>query len=139
MHSQVRDSVHVSAEGQSDAAGHGVLARRRLSAGETIVDPTVFFVQRPPDYALAHLPQFHALEFGRDSYFCLREPALGLASLTYFVNEARHGGSSEGPTSNVAYKVVRPRDGGIALGLHVLSPVEAGGELLADYDQKLAR
>ena len=67
--------------GQSDAAGHGVLARRRLSAGETIVDPTVFFVQRPPDYALAHLPQFHALEFGRDSYFCLREPALGLASL----------------------------------------------------------
>ena len=40
-------------------------------------------------YALAHLPQYHALEFGRSAYFLLREPALGQCSLTYFVNEAR--------------------------------------------------
>ena len=104
---------------QSDGAGHGVVARAALRRGETLVDPSVFFVSRPPDYALAHLPQFHALEFGSASYFLLREPALGLASLTYFVNEARHGGAP-GPAANFAYKVVRPRAGGVGLGLLVL-------------------
>ena len=92
---------------------------------------------RPAEYALAHLPQYHALEFGRSAYFLLREPALGQCSLTYFVNEARghrgeehwegdaaaapQQGARQGarppPRPNVAYKVVRPRDGGIALGL----------------------
>ena len=106
-----------------------------------MLDWSVFYVARPAEYALAHLPQYHALEFGRSAYFLLREPALGQCSLTYFVNEARgHWGEErwEGDAAaapqpgarqgaqpglrpparpNVAYKVVRPRDGGIALGL----------------------
>ena len=131
-------SVHVvSGEAQSDEGGFGVIARRPLSAGETLVDWSVFYVARPPDYALAHLPQFHALGFGRDSYFLLREPALGLCSLTYYVNEARHEGR-HGKPANTAYRVVRPRDGGVALALHVLTPIREGEELLADYDQRLA-
>ena len=87
---------------------------------------------RPAEYALAHLPQYHALEFGKSGYFLLREPALGLCSLTYFVNEASEHwrpraaikpqqGVQQGvqppPRPNVAYKVVRPREGGVALGL----------------------
>ena len=77
---------------------------------------------RPAEYALAHLPQYHALEFGRSGYFLLREPALGLCSLTYFVNEASEHWSPRAATDqplppNVAYKVVRPREGGVALGL----------------------
>ena len=77
---------------------------------------------RPAEYALAHLPQYHALEFGKSGYFLLREPALGLCSLTYFVNEASEHWSPRAATEhllrpNVAYKVVRPRDGGVALGL----------------------
>ena len=135
---QLRASVWVVAgEAQSDAAGHGVLAMRRLAAGETLVDPSVFYVARPPDYALAHLPQYHALEFGREAYFLLREPALRQSSLTYYVNEAHHAGC-EGPPPNVAYKVVRPRNGGIALALYTLAPIEQGVELLASYNQKLA-
>ena len=122
---------------QSDSEGHGVVAQRPLSAGETLVDWSVFFITRPPDYALAHLPQFHALEFGHESYFLLREPMLGHCSLTYYVNEARHGGA-DGPPPNVAYKVVRPKDGGVALALLVLAPIDEGVELLASYDQKLA-
>ena len=104
-----------------------------------MLDWSVFYVARPAEYALAHLPQYHALELGRSAYFLLREPALGQCSLTYFVNEARgHWGMEhwEGDVAaapqqgarqgarpnvvrppNVAYKVVRPRDGGIALGL----------------------
>ena len=102
-----------------------------------MLDWSVFYVARPAEYALAHLPQYHALEFGRSAYFLLREPALGQCSLTYFVNEARghrgeehwegdaaaapQPGARQGarppPRPNVAYKVVRPRDGGIALGL----------------------
>ena len=102
-----------------------------------MLDWSVFYVARPAEYALAHLPQYHALEFGRSAYFLLREPALGQCSLTYFVNEARghwgeehwegdaaaapQQGARQGarppPRPNVAYKVVRPRDGGIALGL----------------------
>lgn len=148
---------------RSDPEGFGVVATRRLEAGETLVcasrprpaspnprggsravpqlvaptpwpaqlDWSVFFVARPPDYALAHLPPLHALEFGREGYFLLREPALGLSSLTYYVNEAR------GTRANVAYKVVRPRGGGAALGLHVLEPIQEGGELLAQYDQRV--
>ena len=54
-----------------------------------MLDWSVFYVARPAEYALAHLPQYHALEFGRSAYFLLREPALGQCSLTYFVNEAR--------------------------------------------------
>jgi len=127
----------VGGDAQSDGDGFGVVAQARLPAGTTLVDWSVFFVQRPAEYALAHLPQFHALEFGREAYFLLREPALGLGSLTYFVNEARHGGAP-GPPANVAYKVVRPRGGGIALGLHCLETIEAGDELLASYDQRVA-
>ena len=90
--------------------------------GETLLDWSVFFVARPAEYALAHLPQYHALEFGKSGYFLLREPALGLCSLTYFVNEASEHWSPRAATEhllrpNVAYKVVRPRDGGVALGL----------------------
>ena len=60
------------------------------------------------------------------------------AARRYYVNEARHGGR-EGAAANVAYKVVRPRDGGAALALHVLSTIAEGDELLADYDQRLSR
>ena len=98
------------------------------------------FPQRAPSSYSANRRSFcryHALEFGREAYFLLREPALRACSLTYYVNEARHGGAPGAP-ANVAYKVVRPRDGGVALGLHVLAPVEAGCELLANYDQRLA-
>ena len=94
----------------------------------------------------------HALEFGHEAHFLLREPALGHTSLTYYVNEAGHadheGGevanvSANGETAaanvaaNVAYKVVRARSGGTALALLVLAPVEEGEELLARYDQRL--
>uniref|UniRef100_A0A7S0L6E3 SET domain-containing protein n=1 Tax=Coccolithus braarudii TaxID=221442 RepID=A0A7S0L6E3_9EUKA len=121
---------------QSDKHGFGVIATRPLAAGQVLLDRSVFYIARPSDYALAHLPQFHALEFGRDAYFQLREPVIGHCSLSYFVNEARHGGSL-GIAANVAYKAVRPRGGGVALGLHILTPIEAGSELLADYDQRL--
>lgn len=134
------DAVQVvDGPAQSDAAGFGVVAQRRLAVGELLHDLSVFFVARPADYALAHLPQFHALELGKTAYFQLREPALGHCSLTYYVNEARHAASGDptGPAANVAYKVVRPRRGGVALALQVLSPIAAGGELLADYDQRL--
>ena len=136
--SRARDLKVVSGPSQSDADGFGVVALRALAPGESLVDWSVFYIARPPDYALAHLPQFHALGFGLDSYFLLREPALGLCSLTYYVNEARHNGARDGAPANVAYRVVRPRDGGVALALHVLAPIAAGQELLANYDQKLA-
>jgi hypothetical protein len=127
-----------SGSSQSDINGAGVVAASFIRKGELIgPDPSVFFVSRPPDYALAHLPQFHALEFGREGYFLLREPMLGVASLTYFVNEARHGGATSGPVANVAYKVMRPRGGGVSLGLLALDDIAEGGELLANYDQRL--
>ena len=124
---------------QSDASGFGVVARRPLAAGEQLIDLSVFYVARPADYALAHLPQFHALELGNAAYFQLAEPALAHLSLTYLVNEARHacGGDRDGPPPNVAYKAVRPRSGGIALALQVLTPIAEGHELLANYDQRL--
>jgi hypothetical protein len=122
---------------QSDESGFGVVAMTTLQAGECLADPSVFFIARPPDYALAHLPQYHALEFGLTGYFQLREPALGHCSLTYYVNEARHGGRP-GPAANVAYKVLRPRGGGLALGLHILSDIAPGTELLACYDQRIS-
>ena len=149
----LHSSVHVAdGPAQSDPGGFGVVARRRLAAGEVLHDLSVFYVARPSDYALAHLPQYHALELGSAGYFLLREPALGHTSLTYYVNEAGHadheGGevanvSANGETAaanvaaNVAYKVVRARSGGTALALLVLEPVEEGEELLARYDQRL--
>ena len=126
----------VSGSVQSDDSGFGVVASRRLRAGEVFVDWSVFYIARPAAYALAHLPRFHALEFGRSSYFQLREPVLGHCSLTYYVNEAQHCGA-EGAAANASYKVVRPRGGGVALGLQILSTVEGGCELLANYNQWL--
>ena len=134
---QLESSVRVvGGPEQIDVAGFGVVAVRCLRPGENLLDWSVFFVSRPASYALAHLPQYHALEFGKSAYFQLREPTLGHVSLTYFVNEANHCGAT-GAAANVAYKVLRPRDGGVALGLHVLKPIEKGEELLAKYDQRL--
>ena len=62
---------------------------------------------------------------------------------TYFVNDAQGGGAeaaAEGGVAarpNVAYKVVRPRGGGVALGLHCLEDIAQGRELLARYDQRV--
>ena len=131
-------AVEVSRVGQSDAHGSGVVARRRLRPSEVLADPSVVFVARPSEYAVAHLPQYHALELGTEGYFRLREPAYAHCSLIYYVNETRHLGA-EGPPANVKYKVVRPMGGGIALGLEVLEPVEAGTELLCVYGQTLSR
>ncbi len=69
-------------------------------------------------------------------YFRLREPAYAHCSLTYYVNEAQHMGRP-GPEPNVRYKVVRPRGGGIALGLEALAPIASGTELLCRYNQTL--
>ena len=104
-----------------------------MACGDTLAD-----VSRPSEYALAHLPQYNALELGAAGYFRLREPAFAHCSLTYFVNEAQHEGRP-GPDANVKYKVIRPRAGGIALGLEVLRPITAGTELLCKYNQKLSR
>ena len=129
-------SVRVAREGQSDPCGFGVVATRDLCKGEVLLDPSVVYVARPSDYAVAHLPQYYALELGAAGYFRLREPAFGHCSLTYFVNEARHLGQ-EGPAPNTKYKVVRPRHGGIALGLEMLTAIEAGSELLCQYNQQV--
>lgn len=159
----LRSSVRVAdGPAQSDPGGFGVVARRRLAGGEVLHDLSVFYVARPSDYALAHLPQYHALELGSAGYFLLREPALGHTSLTYYVNEAGHADHEGGEgvasvaanvavtavtanvtanvtavTANVAYKVVRARSGGTALALLVLAPIAEGEELLARYDQRL--
>ena len=129
-------SVCVTRERVSDPCGSGVVAVRDLRQGEVLLDPSVVYVARPSDYAVAHLPQYYALEHGAAGYFRLREPAFGHCSLTYFVNEARHLGQ-EGPAPNTKYKVVRPRDGGIALGLEVLTAIDAGAELLCHYNQQV--
>ena len=139
----MRSSVRIAdGSAQSDPDGLGVVARRPLAVGDVLHDQSVFYVSRPSDYALAHLPQYHAIELGSAGYFQLREPALGHASLTYYVNEADHaaragGEVTAGTPANVAYKVVRARSGGIALGLLVLAPVAEGEELLANYNQRL--
>ena len=130
-------SVEVTREGQSDPYGSGVVARRHLRPGEVLIDPSVVYVPRPSEYAQAHLPQYNALELGTAGYFRLREPAYAHCSLTFFVNEAQHLGCVDSPAANVKYKVVRPRGGGIALGLEVLVPINARDELLCHYDQKL--
>ena len=83
-----------------------------------MLDWSVFYVARPAEYALAHLPQYHALEFGRSAYFLLREPALGQCSLTYFVNEARgHWAEERWEGDAAAAPQPGARQGGIALGL----------------------
>ena len=158
--------IAVTSEDVEDCKGSGVVARQLIRKGEVLIDPSVIFVSRPSEYAQAHLPQYHAyvpqrfdstqlpacvtysgsqcdlrllprsLELGAMGYFRLREPAFSHASLTYFVNEAQHLGS-EGPEPNVRYKVVRPRGGGIMLGLEALTNVAPGTELLCRYNQKL--
>lgn len=138
-------SVTVTSHGVVDACGSGVVALRHIEQGAVLLDPSVVFVNRPSEYAQAHLPQFHALEFGTAGYFRLREPAYGHCSLTYFVNEAGHEGMDNLPTGrtrdecvpNVRYRVVRPRGGGIALGLECLTDIAPGTELLCRYNQKL--
>ena len=57
--------------------------------------------------------------------------------ITYFVNEAQHLGAEDGTTPNVKYRIVRPRGGGIALGLEVVAPIATGAELLSRYNQIL--
>ena len=130
-------SVAVTREGVVDTAGAGVIALRDMRVGEVLLDASVVYVARPSEYARAHLPQYCALEHGANGYFRLREPAFGHASLTYFVNEARHLGAEDGTMPNVKYRIVRPRDGGIALGLEVLVPIATGTELLSRYNQIL--
>ena len=129
-------SVAVVSEGVVDDEGSGVVARRLIRKGEVLIDPSVIFVARPSEYARAHLPQYHALELGSMGYFRLREPAYAHCSLTYYVNEAGHLDSA-GPEPNVRYKVVRPRGGGISLGLEALMDISMGSELLCCYNQKL--
>ena len=85
---------------------------------------------------MAHLPQYYALEFGGQGYFRLKEPIYGHCSLTYYINEAGHLSADDTP-ANVRYKVMRPRGGGIALGLEVLRDIAPGDELLCRYNQKL--
>ena len=53
------------------------------------------------------------------------------------MNEARHLGAEDGTMPNVKYRIVRPREGGIALGLEVLVPIATGTELLSRYNQIL--
>lgn len=142
----LRSSLTVRRQGSVDERGSGVFAVRPLRSGEVLPDASVVYVARPSEYAAAHLPQYYALELGSAGYFRLREPAFGHCSLTYFVNEARHhlgrqaGGAAAADEEepNVKYKVVRPRDGGIALALEVLRPIAQGEELLCRYDQTLS-
>jgi len=129
-------SVAVVSEGVVDDEGSGVVARKLIRKGELLIDPSVIFVARPSGYAQAHLPQYHALELGSMGYFRLRDPAYAHCSLTYYVNEAGHL-DSPGPEPNVRYKVVRPRGGGISLGLEALMDISMGSELLCRYNQKL--
>mmetsp|Transcript_51823 Transcript_51823/g.169437 ORF Transcript_51823/g.169437 Transcript_51823/m.169437 type:complete len:262 (+) Transcript_51823:125-910(+) len=84
------DSVAVQSDGVADLDGFGVVAVHPISRGTLLRDPSVVFVPRPSAYAVAHLPPYHALELGKQSYLRLREPAFGHVSLTYFVNEANH-------------------------------------------------
>ena len=129
------EKVSISAgPSQSDPDGHGIVARVDLSAGQTLIDPTAPFVQRPPAYARAHLPAFDYVAFG-SGYFQLRELTLRKCSVTFFINEANYGEEEEEGEQpvNCAYKATRPKGGGVVMSWAILQDVRAGEELLTTY------
>ena len=128
----------VGGAAQSDHAGHGVVAARPIRRGETIADPSSIFINRPADYARAHLGLYAYVAFGSHGYFRFYEPAYGHRSLGFFVNQAGHVADGEAPDPtarpNVKYASARPRDGGLVFALQALEDIPAGAELLANYE-----
>ena len=128
----------VGGAAQSDHAGHGVVAARPIRRGETIADPSSIFINRPADYARAHLGLYAYVAFGSHGYFRFYEPAYGHRSLGFFVNQAGHVADGEAPDPtarpNVKYASARPKDGGLVFALQALEDIPAGAELLANYE-----
>jgi len=124
-------AAEVAAAGVVDARGFGVVARRRLRAGDVLVDPTAVVVERPSDYARAHLGAYDYVAFGKGNYSQLREPALRHCSLTFFQNSASLCDPPRRP--NVAWFVSRDLRHGPQLSWRLVADVEAGEELLAEY------
>ena len=128
----------VGGAAQSDHAGHGVVAARPIRRGETIADPSSIFINRPADYARAHLGLYAYVAYGSHGYFRFYEPAYGHRSLGFFVNQAGHVADGEAPDPtarpNVKYASARPRDGGLVFALQALEDIPAGAELLANYE-----
>ena len=128
----------VGGAAQSDHAGHGVVAARPIRRGETIPDPSSIFINRPADYARAHLGLYAYVAYGSHGYFRFYEPAYGHRSLGFFVNQAGHVADGEAPDPtarpNVKYASARPKDGGLVFALQALEDIPAGAELLANYE-----
>ena len=108
-----------------------------MKRGATVVDPTALVVDRPSDYARAHLPEYDYIAYGKNNYVLLREAALELSSYAYHVNGADFEGG-DASRANVKYVIVRDEQGGgTQLGLRLTADVRAGEELLAAYTTPL--
>ena len=95
------------------------------------------FINRPADYARAHLGLYAYVAFGSHGYFRFYEPAYGHRSLGFFVNQAGHVADGEAPDPtarpNVKNRPARPGRRAV-FALQALEDIPAGAELLANYE-----
>ena len=80
--------------GQSelDKGNYGVFAAVDIPEGAILIDPSVTLVPRDSAYARAHFNEYDFVNVGVARYILLREPELGMRSITYYLNEANHLG-----------------------------------------------
>jgi len=87
-----------------DKGNYGVFAAVDIPATTVLTDATVELVPRNSAYARAHFNEFDFVNVGREKYILLREPELGMKSLTFFINEANHL-EDEGQTAHIEWRM----------------------------------
>ncbi|GMI08436.1 hypothetical protein TrVE_jg9221 [Triparma verrucosa] len=123
----------VSDERQSHRGGYGLIAKKNLKAGSSFVDPTAILVQRPSDYAKAHLGEYDYIAFGASNFIQLRDEYIPHCAFTYRLNEANHT-KDDGQVPCVKWSLNRKSGGRAQLGWEITRDVVKGEELLGSYN-----
>jgi len=115
-----------------DKGNFGVFATVDIPEGTVLIDPTVVLVARDSAYARAHFDEYDFVNVGQQKYILLREPELGMRSITFFTNEANHGEKNVGQTAHIEWRI---REDNLVWKFN--HSVKEGEEILVSYDRDL--
>jgi hypothetical protein len=114
-----------------DKGNYGVFAAVDIPATTVLVDESVIIVPRDSAYARAHFNEYDFVNVGVARYILLREPELGMRSLTFFINEANHNGD-EGQEAHIEWRLKDNQ-----LIWKFIRDAKKGEEILVRYDRDL--
>jgi len=116
-----------------DVGNFGVFASVDIPEGAILIDETVDLVPRDSDYAKAHFNEYDYVAVGSALYILLREPEQGMCSLTFFTNEANHGGDV-GQNAHIEWRMK-----GNSFIWKFIRSAKKAEELLVRYDRELTK